>query len=104
MGVFNYGISTLTCVLQKDVLYPKEVLSLQAWIDNSKCKKIVQKYTARFLRRLQVFNINENKPVFFTDQILHEQVFESKCGKFESEQINYEVEIPESLNFDEEEG
>ena len=52
MGIFNYGTSSVTCVLQKDVLYPKEILSLQAWIDNSQCNKPVKQCTARLLRRI----------------------------------------------------
>jgi hypothetical protein len=95
----NFGLSSFTCVLQKDVLYPKEILSLNVWIDNTKCRKSIEKYTARLLRRIQVFNLEKNEPVFFTDQIMKEQVYPSNCPKLSSENVNFEFEIPESMYF-----
>lgn len=69
----------MTCVLEKDILYPRDSINLQVYLDNSKCKRKVEKYTVRFVKRVQFFE--KNKIVFLNDEIFHEKVVKAKCDK-----------------------
>ena len=70
MGLFGNGTCNLTCVLEKDMLYPRELISLQIYVDNSLCKRKIDKYTVRFVRRVQL--LNGPQVVYLNDQIIHE--------------------------------
>ena len=79
LKVFGQGACIMTCVLEKDILYPRDSINLQVYLDNTKCKRKIEKYTIRFVKRVQFFE--KNKVVFLNDEIFHEKVVKAKCEK-----------------------
>lgn len=95
LKVFGQGACIMTCVLEKDILYPRDSINLQVYLDNSKCKRKVEKYTVRFVKRVQFFE--KNKIVFLNDEIFHEKVVKAKCDKNQTEDIQFLYQIPDSI-------
>jgi hypothetical protein len=67
MGLLGAGTCSYVCKFEKDVLYPKDSINLTVDIDNSKCSKKIEKYKIKLLRRTQVFNIKNSKPIYTND-------------------------------------
>lgn len=49
--IMSAGICKYTCILSKDVLYPKDVLKLTIDIDNTKCTKKIDFIKFKIVRR-----------------------------------------------------
>ena len=120
MGILSYGNCALTSVLYKDVLFPKEPISLRSCVDNQKCKRNILKYTVRILRRIQVFGDNKDKienekktpipndknkvkPLYFTDHTVYQQEIKSNCKKNQYEEQNFNFDLPEDIFMSEDE-
>lgn len=73
------GSCTYKCKFEKDVLYPNDKIKLTVDIDNQKCKAKIEKYKIKLLRRTQVFNLKQSKPIYTNDFILMSEKMDSKC-------------------------
>ena len=67
MGIMGAGNCSYVCKFEKDVLYPKDTIKLKVNIDNTGCSKKVEKYKIKLLRRTQVFNPKNSKPIYTND-------------------------------------
>ena len=67
MGLMGAGTCSYVCKFEKDVLYPKDMIKLNVDINNSKCSKKIEKYKIKLLRRTQVFNLKNSKPIYTND-------------------------------------
>ena len=64
-------------------------------IDNSKCSKKIEKYKIKLLRRTQVFNLKNDKPIYTNDFIVCSEKMESLCDakKFETKNFNFRIPL-----------
>jgi len=90
MGLMGAGTCSYVCKFEKDVLYPKDLIKINVEIDNSKCSKKIEKYKIKLLRRTQVFNLKNSKPIYTNDQILVSEKLDSACAAKASETKEFE--------------
>ena len=50
--------------LNQDMFYPRETLRLNVTIDNSKCKKACEKFIARLIRRMEIYDLKKKSKLF----------------------------------------
>lgn len=67
MSIMGAGNCKYVCTFDKDVLFPKDSLSITVNIDNTKCSKKIEKYKVKLIRRTQVFNTKTAKPIYTND-------------------------------------
>lgn len=85
------GICKYVCTLEKDVLYPNELVKLTLDVDNSQCSTKVDNYKIKLLRRTEGFDNNATKEgqkqkiVYTNDCVVFSQAFEAKCPPKEIE-------------------
>lgn len=51
MSLMGAGTCSYVCTFEKDILYPKDSISLTVEVDNSKSSKKIEKYKIKLLRR-----------------------------------------------------
>ena len=68
-GLVGAGICSYSCTFKTDILYPKELMTVEVDVDNSKCSKRIEKYKVKLLRRTQVFHVKTSKAIYTNDQI-----------------------------------
>lgn len=51
MSIIGAGTCSYVCVFDKDIAYPKDILSVTVDVDNSKCSKKIDKSKLKLLRR-----------------------------------------------------
>lgn len=79
MGLFSAGSCKFTCSFERDMLFPGDQLNLNLTIDNSKCSSKIDKYKIKLLRRTQVFNPGQAKPIYTNDVIMVSEKMDAKC-------------------------
>lgn len=84
------GTCTYKCKVEKDVLFPNEMIKLEISIDNTNCTKSVDYFKIKLLKRTQAFDIETKKPVYTNDFILCSEKLESKCEAKSTETTNFE--------------
>lgn len=57
MSLTGAGTCSYVATFEKDILYPKDTVSITVDVDNTKSKKKIEKYKIKLLRRTQVFNL-----------------------------------------------
>jgi hypothetical protein len=71
MGIFNSGRVSVKAVLNKDIMYPRDCANITLHVDNSKCKKAVEKYNCKLIRRTEVLNLGKKgKPIYMNDTVI----------------------------------
>ena len=103
VGIFSSGTCKFTCKFAKDVLMPNESINLVVDIDNSACSKKIEKYKIKLLKRTQVLNVKNRKPIYTNDQVLTNEKIVSKCSGNNKETQTFVFEIPDSLFIDQDE-
>jgi len=59
MGVFKQGACKAKCKLNTDVVFPKDILIANCDIDNRACKKPIEKYILKLVRRIEIINLTK---------------------------------------------
>ena len=68
---FSQGICKVKCVLNKDLVYPRECITIKCDVDNSACKKPVENYVTKLVRRFEIINMaKKGKPIYLHDQTI----------------------------------
>lgn len=109
LGLMSQGDCKYCCTLEKDVLYPNDVVKLTLDVDNSQCSKKVDNYKIKLLRRTEAFDLEKpkegqkQKVIYTNDCVIFSQAFEAKCPPKEIEQRVFEFHIPQRIFVSEQE-
>ena len=70
--IIKKGKCTASCTLNQDVVYPRDSLKLSVKVDNSACKKPVEKYICKLIRRVEYYNLikKQKKPMYTNEKII----------------------------------
>jgi len=100
MGLMGAGNCSYVCKFEKDVLYPNDSIRMSVDIDNTKCSKKIEKYKIKLLRRTQVFNAKNSKPIYTNDQVLISEKSTGECAPKSTEKKDFVFQIPKSIFVD----
>ena len=67
----------ISCTVEKDLIVPKEDVTIHATFDNSNCQLPIEKYLIRVLRRIQVFKDDGKELLFVKDDYTYQEEFEA---------------------------
>ena len=65
--------------LNQDIFYPKETLHLDVNIENIKCKKPCESFSARLIRRLEITDLKKNKIFLGHDSVVVTKDYAADC-------------------------
>jgi hypothetical protein len=101
---FSQGVCKVKCTLNKDTVYPRDCVTINCTVDNSACKKPVEKYITKLVRRFEIINLaKKGKPIYMYDQTIQENSVVAKCDKNSQETTELFLSMNEDFFLSDEE-